>query len=241
VVSHYLMDKMRVAGARKAFVVLRRGKWDIPQYYGDGSRVGVRLCYLMQGLPYGVPFTLDQAHPFLGDSTVIMGYPDILFDPQDAFVRLLSRISNAASDVVLGLFSTCEPWKAHMVSVDEADRVRQIIIKPQESDLTQTWICAAWTPAFGDFMHEYLAGLVRDMRDLGAESPEAMGGEVTVSDVLQAAIGSGLCVEGLRFSDGSYLDIGTPENLRSVVGHSRTGSQVNAWLADRPTATGCHR
>ena len=39
VVSHYLLEKMRQGGVRRAFFILRNGKWDIPQYYGDGSYV----------------------------------------------------------------------------------------------------------------------------------------------------------------------------------------------------------
>ena len=42
VASHALLEKMRIGGVRTAFSILRKGKWDIPEYYGDGSAVGMR-------------------------------------------------------------------------------------------------------------------------------------------------------------------------------------------------------
>ena len=61
VVSHYLLEKMRRGGVSKAFFILRKGKWDIPQYYGNGAAVGMDLGYLVTDRTYGPPYTLDEA------------------------------------------------------------------------------------------------------------------------------------------------------------------------------------
>ncbi len=61
VICHYLLETMRLAGISKAYVILRDGKWDIPAYFGDGSLVGIHLAYLMTRLPFGPPYTVDQA------------------------------------------------------------------------------------------------------------------------------------------------------------------------------------
>ena len=37
VVSHYVFERMRLAGIRKAYLILRQGKWDIPAYFNDGT------------------------------------------------------------------------------------------------------------------------------------------------------------------------------------------------------------
>ena len=47
VVSQYLLEKMSLAGISKAYLVLRPGKWDIPAYFGDGSRLNMHLAYLL--------------------------------------------------------------------------------------------------------------------------------------------------------------------------------------------------
>ena len=88
---HYLLEKMYLAGNGKVYIILRKGKWGVPTYPGDGSMLNMHFTYLMVGLPYGTPFTLDQAYPFVQNTLVAFSFPDIIFDADDAFVRLLER------------------------------------------------------------------------------------------------------------------------------------------------------
>ncbi|HCF26970.1 MAG TPA: dTDP-glucose pyrophosphorylase [Cyanobacteria bacterium UBA11049] len=210
VVSHYLLEKMQLAGIDKAYFILRSGKWDIPAYFGDGTMLSMSLGYLMMNLPFGVPFTLDQAYPFVGDALVALGFPDILFQPEDAFVRVLARQQTSNADVVLGLFPTDKPQKAGMVDFDDTGKVRLIIEKPRDSDLRYMWGIAVWTPAFTQFLHEYLI-------TLKAKSNLSQLPELAIGDVIQAAINQGFHVEAEAFPDGTYLDIGTPDDLVRAV------------------------
>jgi glucose-1-phosphate thymidylyltransferase len=206
VVCHYLLEKYRRAGATKTYIILRPGKWDIPAYLGDGRMVEMNLAYLMMGLPFGAPYTLDQAYPFVQEARVVFGFPDILFQPEDAFVQLLARQVATQADLVLGLFAADQPHKMDMVEIEQG-RVRQIVIKPAQTHLRYTWIIAAWTPAFTHFMHDYL---------ISAQMGQVAGqkqGELFVGDVIQAAIEAGLPVEHVFFPNDRYLDIGTPDNL----------------------------
>lgn len=118
VVSHYLLEKMRLAEIRKAYFVMRPGKWDIPTYYGDGSLLDMHLGYLTVHLPFGVPYTLDQAYPFVKDAIVALGFPDILFQPDDTFKRLLARLNTSSADVVINLLPFEHPHKGGMVDFD---------------------------------------------------------------------------------------------------------------------------
>ncbi len=208
VVCHYLLEKMRMAGIKKAYIILRDGKWDIPAYLRDGALLDMHLAYLILGLPFGVPYTLDQAYPFVKDKIIALGFPDVLFQSDDAFVQLLTRQAATDADVVLGIFPTDRPQKVDMVDLDDDGRVRRLVIKPQETTLHYSWAIAVWTPSFTRFMHEYLAASKRST----AEQPELF-----VGDVVQAAIRNGLRVEGLRVSDDPYLDIGTPDDLLRAV------------------------
>jgi glucose-1-phosphate thymidylyltransferase len=210
VVSQYLLEKMQVAGIEKAYFILRPGKWDIPAYFGDGTMLSMNLGYLIMGLGYGVPFTLDQAYPFVQDAVVALGFPDILFQPEDAYVRILSRLETSNADVVLGLFPTDKPQKAGMVDFDDKGKVRLIIEKPPQSDLPYMWGIAVWTPAFTQFLHEYLM-------TLKAKSNLSQLPEIPIGNIIQAAINKGFHVEAEAFSDGTYLDIGTPDDLVRAV------------------------
>jgi glucose-1-phosphate thymidylyltransferase len=217
VVCNYLLEKMRLAGITKVYIVLRQGKWDIPAYLGDGTMLGMNLAYLMMHLPFGAPYTLDQAYPFMQDSLVALGFPDVIFQPDDAFVQLLARQAATNADVVLGLFPADQPQKCDMVDVDNEGRVRRIVIKPLETHLRYTWMIAVWTPVFTRFMHGYLVAIqkVSERDDAGNNALEQR--ELFVGDVIQAAIHDDLRVETVVFPDGTYLDIGTPDNLVKAV------------------------
>ena len=67
-----------MAGIRKAYFILREGKWDIPKYFGDGALVEMNLGYLMMRLPFGAPYTIDQAYSFCPCiRSSLFGFPDI--------------------------------------------------------------------------------------------------------------------------------------------------------------------
>jgi glucose-1-phosphate thymidylyltransferase len=210
VVSHYLLEKMQLAGINKAYFILRSGKWDIPAYFGDGTMLSMSLGYLIMNLPYGVPFTLDQAYPFVEDAVVALGFPDIIFQPEDGFQRILTRLSISNADVVLGLFPTNQPQKAGMVHFDDTGKVELIIEKPQESSLRYMWGIAVWKPTFTRFLHEYLA-ILKNNSNL-SQLPE-----LPIGDIIQAGINEGLQVQAEAFADGTYLDIGTPDDLVRAV------------------------
>jgi len=208
VACHYLIEKMRRTGIKKIFIVLREGKWDIPAYFRDGAAFDVNLAYLIMNLPFGAPYTLDQAYPFVQDALIALGFPDILFSPEDAFIQLLNRQRSSEADVILGLFPADQPGKVDMVDSGADGKVSQIVINPRQTQLRHTWGIAVWTPIFTHFMHEYLAAASKS----ALHKPELF-----VGDIVQAAIRDGLRVEAVHVSDEPFLDIGTPDDLIRAV------------------------
>lgn len=214
-VCHYLLERMHSAGVRKVYVILRAGKWDIPAYLGDGHPLGMQLAYLLMRHPYGPPFTLDQAYPFVRESLVVTGFPDLLFEPADAFARLLEKQAATGADIVLGLFPAHRPHKMDMVALDTRGRVQEIVIKPARTQLRYTWIIAAWAPPFTQFLHAQVKQALESMSGQADEPPR----EWHVGDIVRAALRAGLEVESVLFPGGSCLDIGTPEDLQVAVRH----------------------
>lgn len=219
VVCHYLLEKMRLAGIRKAYFVLRSGKWDIPAYLGDGTILDMNLGYLIMRLPFGVTYTLDQAYPFVQNAVIAIGFPDIIFQPDDTFKRLLARLAITNADVVLGVVPFENPQKGGMVDFDTEGRVRLVVEKPDYSDLRYSWCTAVWTPIFTEFMHQHVAALESDRLRSGAGNNLVPQRELPIGDVIQAAIENGLSVQAEVFTDGAFLDIGTPEDLVRAVRH----------------------
>ncbi len=209
-VSMYLLEKYRKAGATQSFLILRKGKWDIPAYYGTGSDpdIDMDLAYLIIEIPYGTPYSLDQAYPFVKNDVVLLGFPDIMIGPEDLYGQLLETLEETQADLVVGLYKVESETQARgtdMVETDHEGRITHIFIKPETTSLTHAWVNAAWTPAFTAFMHEYLQKDIRNRND----NPDLP--EIYVGHVVQAAVEAGLKVQTRRFDGFDFLDIGTPD------------------------------
>ena len=220
VVCQYLLEAMGQAGVQEAFMILRPGKWDIPAYLGDGSQLDLRLAYLTVHVPFGVPFSLNQAYPFVQDAIIAMGFPDILVSPTDAYTRLIAYLQNSQADVVLGLFPTEQPDKVGLVDFDQEGVVLGIYEKSQLTHLRYMWAIAVWRPSFTEFLHQFVETKQKAL--IGEKSPVLLKEfpayrETPIGDVMVSAIANNLRVEAVPFEAGHYLDIGTPENLVKAV------------------------
>lgn len=214
VTCQYLLEKMRMAGIKKAFIILREGKWDIPAYCSDGAFVNMHLAYLTVQYSPGPPFTLDQAFPFVHDAHVAFGFPDILFRPDDVFIQLKNKLRVSKAKVVLGLFPAENHRTMDMVEIDPKGIVTRMYLKPDRTRLKYAWLCAVWTPHFTRFLHRYVRSFPvheggHQFR-VGSDEDK----ELSVGHVLQAAVKQGFRMQTVRFERGRYVDIGTPEGLR---------------------------
>lgn len=204
-VCEHLLGQMQCAGIQDIYIVIRDGKWDIPAFLGDGSRLGLHLAYLMMERPFGTPYSVDQACTFVRDRRVALGFPDMCFNHPQIFTTLLAHQETSGADLVLGIFPADRPEKVDMLELDADHRITQLVIKPTETTLQHTWGVAVWTPVFTEFMHTFL-----ETHQLTADqSPE-----LYIGDVALAAIQAGMDVQGVSVSDQPFIDIGTRKDLQ---------------------------
>jgi glucose-1-phosphate thymidylyltransferase len=101
-----------------------------------------------------------------------------------------------------------------MVGFDAQGRVYQVLEKPSICDLQHSWFIAVWAPSFTEFMHRYLLQLqAYKLQQIDLAQPQ----ELSMSEVIQAAIADGLFVVAECFPEGQYLDIGRPDTLIQAV------------------------
>lgn len=205
VACHHLLDRFRAAGIRRAFLVLHESKWDVARYFGTGAMADVSLAYLSIPGSRSVPETLSHAAPFVQGSRVALGFPDVLFEPVDAYARLLERQESTGADLVLGLFPAERHQTTDMVDCGPDGRVRRIEVRPESTSLRFNWLIAVWTPAFTPRLEEAVR----------AASQET--GELQIGSVMRNALEGGLHVQGVEFPEGRFRDIGTPADLAAAM------------------------
>ena len=204
-VASFLINSFSKAGAEKAYLVLREGKWDVPRVLSNDKSFNLPLSYIVTEPTNGVPYTINKSYTFIKESIVLLGFPDIIFTPINGFNELLQKQAQTGADIVLGLFKTEKSYKADMVSLDN-NKLNDIIIKPHNTSLSYTWVMALWTPLFTEFLNDFLSTKISVIGEQ----------ELHIGEVVRAAIQSRIKTSYVTFDLGSFLDIGTPEELKTI-------------------------
>lgn len=214
-VSEYLLSYYKNAGIENVYFIIREGKWDIPSYFKDGADFGLNISYLIMNLPYGAPYTLNQAYPFIKDTYVALGFPDIIIKPENSYLKLKDKIDETEADIVLGIYPIENYKKWDMVDFDDQGNIKEICIK-QNRPLKYGWTNIIWGPKFTEFMNDFLNKALLDLND-GKININNTLREPYVGDVIIAAMKEGLKTDYVLFEDGDSVDLGTQDDLRKFM------------------------
>ncbi len=206
--AEYSLSAMRNAGIYKCIIIINENKTEIFKYFGDGSDLGMKLAYVVQSRPSGLPHAIMSAREWVGGDHVCLALPDTVFSPKGAVGEILGVIRSSEADLVLGVFPTSEPENLGPVRFAEDGRVLQVQDKPAQTDLRNTWGIAIWSPRFTALLHD-------QTQKWGIEGHE--GKEQTLGKVFDAAVRGGLGVRCVHFAGGRYLDVGKPEGIGAIV------------------------
>jgi len=198
----YGLDGLRSAGVRQAYVIISDNKYELIRVLGDGTDYGVLLAFLHQKQARGLPAALDVAYPWLRNCITVMVLPDTIFTPIDAVDVVVSAVRKGDADVVLAVFPTDHPEELCPVAFDEQRNAIQFFDKVKGVQLSNTWGLGAWTPHFGDFLHNFLR----------EESPKRTN-EITLAEVFSAALNQGISIRCQFFQCGVFYDIGNNSSL----------------------------
>jgi glucose-1-phosphate thymidylyltransferase len=187
--------------------VVNETKHQLMGYFGSGQRFGCHISYVVQEVVEGktkstspgLAHALDSAYHLMRGKTVFFGMADTLMQPGDIFKRI-HEAACPEDDVLFGMFTTERPEKFGMVKVDERDRVLCIDDKPLRTDLTEMWGCIVWRPRFTEYLHECVY-------------------EQGISDfakIMNSAISRGMTFKGIHMKEGTYIDLGTYEEIADL-------------------------
>src|SRR5947207_15123748 len=132
-VSEYLIERMLHGGADKICFVISRWKFDILQYYG-GEIGNAAIAYMVQPEPKGLCDAIFRAVPFVDpEEPVLVGLPDTIWLPEDAFARL------PEDKLAFLTFPVTRPELFDAVVTDDAGRVREIQVKREGAESNWVW------------------------------------------------------------------------------------------------------
>lgn len=219
-VCQYSLDGMVRAGVERCVVVVSDEKYEVLRVLGDGSEVGLPLCFVHQREPRGLPHAVRCARPWLGNADVLLALPDTVVLPPDAMMQLHRARRAAGMELMLGVFPTEEPERLGPVEMDEHGNVLHVHDKPGHRQWRNAWALVSWSAAFTEFCCAW-----DEARAQAGKSEGVLG------HAMEAARAEGMKVGALVFSDGVFADIGTPAGLQTTV---RTLMERGLTFSGRP-------
>jgi dTDP-glucose pyrophosphorylase len=195
-VSEYLVERMIAAGATQICFVVSADKTDIVKYYAERD-FEAEIFYVVQPRPQGLCDALFRVAPFARrHEKVLIGLPDTIWFPEDAYLRALD-LERVAANLVL--FPVSNPAAFDAVVCDELGYVEQVQVKRAQPE--SRWIWGAITTTGESFYRLKLLWESRRRQD------EYFG------DLLNAFLADGNVVRG-KFCGEIYMDVGTLEGYR---------------------------
>jgi glucose-1-phosphate thymidylyltransferase len=206
-ISQFVVDNLTNAGLKHIVFVVNETKHQLMGYFGSGQRFGCDISYVVQEViegktkstSPGLAHALDAAYHLVKGKTVFFGMADTLMQPTDIFKRI-HETARPDDDVLFGLFATDRPEKFGMVKMDGDNRVLEIVDKPQKTDLIEMWGCIVWRPIFTEYLHKCVY-------------------EQGISDfakIMNEAIAKGMNFKAVHMPDGTYIDLGTYEEIADL-------------------------
>jgi len=192
-VSQWVLEQLRDSGIRDIVIVLGDNNPNkVVEYYGDGSRFGVKITYVYQGKARGLAdavyrvkdvITEDRFLVYLGDNIV----------PYDDLSSFLSFKGSASI-----LLAKVDNPNRFGVAVIKEGKVVKLVEKPKEriSDLALVGVY----------------GFTKEIFDVIEDLKPSWRGELEMTDAIQGLIDRGKEVE-YRIIEGWWKDTGTPKDI----------------------------
>ena len=205
-VSQFVLENLTTAGIDNIVFVINETKHQLIGYFGNGQRFGCHISYVVQesneyknaSSSPGLADALNSAYHLIRGKTVCFGMADTIMTPKDVFCHVQKQ-SDMTEDVMLGLFPTCHPEKFGMVELSDKRNVVQIVDKPRHTDLVYMWGFIIWRSKFTEHLNASIAQGISDF-----------------ARILNIGIQQGLNCRGIVIDGGSYLDLGTYDEIQEL-------------------------
>ena len=127
-VMHHIVDLLRRHGITEIVATLHYLADEIENYFGDGSRMGVRMSYVVEDTPLGTAGAVKLAEDRLrGDSFVIIS-GDAMTDLN--LTALLEQHRSANNDATIALQRVTNPLEFGVVITNEEGRITRFLENP---------------------------------------------------------------------------------------------------------------
>ncbi len=195
----HIVEGLRAAGVTDFCIIVGWRAEVVRDFFGDGSKFGVRVTYATQVVQDGTGKVVELARDFAGSDPFVLSYGDILINPAN-YARLTEL--GAAEGIVTVKHNEGEIAKGGCVVVNERFELTDLIEKPAGLAPSPWYNAGVYT--FRPSIFEFTAKLKLSPR-----------GEYELTDAIQELARSGKIVRVVELS-GDWADVRDPSVLAEL-------------------------
>jgi len=199
-VLQHIIEGLRDAGLTDFLIIVGWRAEVVSNFFGDGSRFGVRIEYATQVVQDGTGKVVELARDFVGRDPFILSYGDILVAPEN-YLRI--RAALTGTEAVVSVKRSDDVSQGGAVFVNEKFELIDLREKPKPGEPTSPWYNAG-IYAFRSSIFDHIAKLERSPR-----------GEFELTDAIRNLALAGNKVQALELA-GDWADVRDPEILAQL-------------------------
>lgn len=191
----YSIEDMIRMGIRDIGIILGPIKESIPEYFGDGSKFGVRITYIDQPEPKGLAHAIIVAEEFLGNDSFVMYLGDNLL--KNGALEFLNKFKDGNYDCVIGVAQVKNPQQYGIVEMDNG-KIKRFVEKPKQPAGN---LAVVGVYVFNNKIIEAVHKIKPSWRN-----------ELEILDAISVLLNGGLKI-GVHEVQGWWKDTGKPDDL----------------------------
>ncbi len=222
-VIEHILATLRAAGITNVGIVVGPNtQRTFQDALGDGSRLGVRITYVVQENPRGLAHAVTCAHGFVGDDPFLLYLGDNLLE--QGVNGPVKKFKDSDADAVVALYPVSDPSRFGVAQVD-GDRIVKLVEKPARP-VSNLAVVGAYV------FNAHIFSAISRIR------PSARG-ELEITDAIQRLIDDGMRVVPYQVS-GWWRDVGRPPELLAANAQllGEISTQIDGEIARDCAVTG---
>ncbi|MEM2098193.1 MAG: sugar phosphate nucleotidyltransferase [Candidatus Bathyarchaeia archaeon] len=208
-ILQHCLEALKTCGVTEGVIVTHYMGEAIRQFFGDGSKLGLKLEYVEQRAVLGTGNAVSVAEPHVDDVFIVV-YGDLLFSP-DALRSLISGFVAEKPAVAMAIVQVEKPENYGIVELAGTGYVKRIVEKPNADE------------APSNFANAGIYVFTKEVFDEIKHVKASVRGEWELTDAISQLANKGKAVLAVKIPKADWLDIGRPWDLLDA----------NAWALNR--------
>jgi UDP-N-acetylglucosamine diphosphorylase / glucose-1-phosphate thymidylyltransferase / UDP-N-acetylgalactosamine diphosphorylase / glucosamine-1-phosphate N-acetyltransferase / galactosamine-1-phosphate N-acetyltransferase len=197
-ILQFCLEAVKKAGITEAIIITHYMGDAIRQYFGDGSKFGLKISYVEQKEVLGTGNAASVAEPFV-DGDFVLIYGDLLFG-QDAVKDVVKQFKGGQAAAVMAVVPVDKPESYGIIELEEG-KVKRIVEKPAPGTAPSNLANAG--------IYVFRKAVFDKIRQTKA----SVRGEWELTDAITMMAGEGKTVLAVALSKLDWFDVGRPWDL----------------------------